>query len=139
MDGNASLSRLRGGDVDTVSFVRNYVEFRIDCNVLRALVPPEIQLADGRRFKFPAPGSRDALCSLINATVESAIEVGTVDSDDWRIEVRTDSGELLIISLTDDPGGPESAHLVPADAAGRLEVARMFIWQLGTGSCSRGG
>ena len=33
MEGNKALAALRGGHLDTVSFVMDYVEFRIDDNV----------------------------------------------------------------------------------------------------------
>ena len=74
-----------------------------------------VESIDGRRLRFPEPGSRDALCELIDTTVVSAAEV------DQRIEVRTDAGHVLTIPLSGDAGGPEFAHLVPADGG-------MFVW-----------
>lgn len=128
MEANEALAVLRGGHLDTVSFVMDYVEFRINYSVLRTLVPPIVQCADGRRVRFGDPGSRDALCRLIDTTVESAAEVGDEATGNRRIEVRVDDGSVLTISLTDDAGGPERAHLVPADERGELRVANMFIW-----------
>ena len=110
MAGNEALAALRGGHLDTVSFVLDYVEFRINYNVLRALASPVVEGIDGRRLRFPEPGSRDALCELIDTTVISAAEV------DQRIEVRTDAGHVLTIPLSGDAGGPEFAHLVPSTA-----------------------
>ena len=66
MEAHDALRRLVGGDLDTVSFVRDYVEFRVDYNVLRALTPPQIRLPDGQSHRFPDAGSRDALCALID-------------------------------------------------------------------------
>lgn len=129
MDGNDGLLSLVAGEIDTVSFVRDYVEFRVDYNVLRALSPPEIRLPDGQSYRFPEAGSRDALCGLIDSSVVEARESGSDSGDDLRIEVRTDAGHLLTIPL--DAGsraGGEAAHLVPADRQGRLESAGMWIW-----------
>ena len=129
MDGHAALQRLVGGDLDTVSFVRDYVEFRVDYNVLRALTAPQILLPNGQSHRFPNAGSRDALCTLIDASVVEASERGSEDADDQRIEVRTDAGHLLTIPLNASSRvGPEAAHLVPADESGRLETADMWIW-----------
>ena len=121
MDSNEALAALRGGHLDTVSFVQDYVEFRINYNVLRALAPPVVEGSDGRRLRFPEPGSRDALCELIDTWVVSADEVGSDESGDRRIEVRTDAEHVLTIPLSGDAGGPEFAHLVPVDGG-------MFIW-----------
>jgi hypothetical protein len=56
MDGNDALLSLVGGVSDTVSFVRDYVEFRVDYNVLRAPSPPEIRPPGGRSYRFPEAG-----------------------------------------------------------------------------------
>ena len=53
MDEDNGLAVLPGGHLDTVSFVMDYVEFRISYNVLRALASPVVTLADAR-----ATGSR---------------------------------------------------------------------------------
>ncbi len=129
MDGNEALSILEGGHLDTVSFVMDYVEVRIGYNVLRSQASdPTVRLPDGSIYKFPQDGSRDALCSMIDANVIAASELG-VDTDDWRIEVRTDKGHVLTIPLGwEQRVGPEAAHLVPADASGRLEGSGMWIW-----------
>ena len=130
MDGNDALAVLPGGRLDTVSFVMNYVEFRIGYNVLRALTPPVVLGVGGELHRFPEPGSRDALCRLIDTEVEAAAEVGAWESDDRRIAVRTDDGQILTIPFSDDAGGPEWAHLVPAGARGELQVSEMFIWSM---------
>jgi hypothetical protein len=125
VEGDAALGRLIGGHLDTVSFVMDYVEFRIDYNVLRALNAPRVELHDGATASFPEQGSRDALCQLIDTEVaEARVACG---DDGPRIEVRTSRGDLLSISI-DDADFPESAHLVPADVQGRLRVEDMYIW-----------
>jgi hypothetical protein len=93
------LGRLIGGHLDTVSFVMDYVEFRIDYNVLRALNPPRIELHDGTTASFPEQGSRDALCQLIDTEVADARVMH--DDDEPRIQIRTSRGDLLSISLVD--------------------------------------
>jgi hypothetical protein len=50
---------LSGGDLDTVAFVRDYVELRIDYNILRCMTGP-IVTSNGREVRFPNEGSRDA-------------------------------------------------------------------------------
>lgn len=128
VDGDDALQCLPGGHLDTVSFVMNYVEFHISYNVLRALTAPIVELQDGSRFCFPDSGSRDALCSLIDTEVESAHEVGSFETRDRRIELRTDGGHLLSLPFGPTPSDQEWAQLVPADRHGRLEISEMFVW-----------
>lgn len=80
-------------------------------------------------FRFPSPGSRDALCGLINGVVER------VQAGDDAIELHMDSGQTLVLPLDQAsrtlPDGqviPEAVHLVPADERGLLDTARMVIW-----------
>ena len=123
MDGDEALSILVGGHLDTVSFVMDYVEFRIGYSILRAHAAPQVELHDGTKARFPEPGSRDALCRLIDSDVVSAHE----SADGGRLEVRTSNGDLLEINGTNYPY-PEFAQLVPADERGRLMVSEMYIW-----------
>jgi hypothetical protein len=124
VEADDALSRLIGGHLDTVSFVMDYVEFRIDYNVLRALSPPRVTLHDGTTTAFPEPGSRDALCHLIDTDVAQA---RLVNGDEPRIEIRTSRGDVLCIDI-DDTDSPESAHLVPADDQGVPVAERMLSW-----------
>jgi hypothetical protein len=124
------LDCLIGGHLDTVSFVMDYVEFRIGYNVVRALTNPTVSLADGQSYCFPDEGSRDALCRLIDSEVVTAKEIGEAADDDRRLEFETDAGHTLVIPLDwDSLNGAEGAHLVPADGAGRSMGGRMFIWR----------
>jgi hypothetical protein len=120
--GDDALSILTGGHLDTVSFVMDYVEFRIGYSILRAHAGPHVQLHDGTTAQFPQLGSRDALCHLIDSEVVSAREAGAK-----RIEVRTDKDDLLVIDGSVYPH-PEFAQLVPADERGELVVAQIYIW-----------
>jgi hypothetical protein len=128
MAGRGILEPLKHGDVDTVSFVRDYVELRIDYSIVRCMTGPIVRTASGD-FRFPEPGSRDALCGLIDRVVKE------VEVRDDAIELHMDSGETLVLPLdqksrTLPDGGvlPEAVHFVPADERGRLDAARMAVW-----------
>jgi hypothetical protein len=121
--GDEALSILVGRDLDTVSFVMDYVEFRIGYSILRARVDPRVELHDGTTAQFPETGSRDALCRLIDSEVLSARE----GAEGTLVEVRTSRGDLLVIDGSSYPQ-PEFAHLVPADERGALVVSHMYIW-----------
>jgi hypothetical protein len=114
---------LVGEELDTVAFVMDYVEFKFNGPVLRALTNPTVQ--SGRlRLRFPEPGSRDALCSLIGTGV-----VAVTISENDRIEVAMNRGQTLTIPLDRESRvGVEAAHYVPAASDGTLRVAEMLIW-----------
>ncbi len=129
MDGDEALRSLRGGHLDAVAFVMDYVEFRIGGNVLRALSPPSIALPSGQRVTFPQAGSRDALCEMIDTTVDSAVEVGDFELKTRCVELRTDAGHVMTIPLDTRTGETQEwAELVPVDAGGRLLISEMFVW-----------
>ena len=123
-----TLTPLLRGDLDTVSFIRDYVEFRIDYNVLRCMTGPIVRTGRNE-WRFPGPGSRDALCGLIDGVVKE------VEVTDAGIELRMDLERTLILPLDrksrtrpDGRVSPEAVHLVPADERGSLDVAGMVIW-----------
>jgi hypothetical protein len=117
------VSDLVGEQFTVVAFVMDYVEFHLNGPVLRSLTNPVVQTEAGR-VQFPAPGSRDALCTLIGSTVE----VASVHERD-RIEIRTAENQTLIVPLDEaSRRGPEAAHLVPLDETGRADVPDMTIW-----------
>jgi hypothetical protein len=129
MNGDDALASLVGGHLDTVSFVMGYVEFRVNYNILRALSSPRVQLPDGDTYQFPDPGSRDALCSMIDTRIVVARLQGSETADDFRIELQTDSGHRLTVPLDDSSRvGVEAAHLIPADETGRSDGSNMWIW-----------
>lgn len=114
---------LVGDELNIVAFVMDYVEFHFNGPILRALTGPIVEQG-GIRMRFPEPGSRDALCALIGTDVES---VNIREGD--RIELRTNRDQTLTIPLdADSRVGVEAAHFVPADEAGRLQVAAMLVW-----------
>jgi hypothetical protein len=117
------IENLVAEQLNAVSFVMDYVEFHFNGPVLRALSFPVLDYQE-RRVRFPEPGSRDALCSLIGSDV-AAVEVREHD----RIELRTKQGHILTIPLDEASyRGAEAAHFIPADSSGRLRVADMMIW-----------
>ena len=124
----AILAPLLRGELDTVSFVRDYVEVRIDYNIVRCMTRPIVRTPNGD-FRFPEPGSRDALCGLIDSAVHA--------SGRQRRRHRASHGLRAETRLPLDeasrtlPGGkvsPEAVHFVPADERGRLDVAKMAFW-----------
>ena len=90
---------------------------RFNGPILRALTDIIVERGRGRHV-FPAPGSRDALCELIEAKLES-IEI----NESRAMTLHFDKGRAVIIPLTtDDKTGPEAAHFVPG------ENQPIFVW-----------
>lgn len=84
---------LVGRKVSAVSFVHDGVEFHFDGPVVRSRGDPQIGIG-GAIYCFPKPGSRDALCLLVGATVQS------VNLDEPRhLEVATSNGCRLRLPL----------------------------------------
>ena len=122
------LAPLLCGDLDTISFVRDYVEVRIDYNVLRCMTGPVVQNKMGD-VRFPGAGSRDALCGLIGSAVTR------IAVTDDAIELHMDSTDALVLPMDHEsrtlPDGrvlPEAVHLVPVDERGRPDSAKMLVW-----------
>ena len=117
------LAELVGSQLNTVAFVMDYVEFKFNGPILRALSNPIVEIGTSRHL-FPSAGSRDAFCELIGSDVRSVV----VRPQD-RIEVETDRGAKLIIPLDDESRrGAEAAHFVPAAPNGALLTREMIIW-----------
>ncbi len=114
---------LVGEQLNTVAFVMDYVEFGFNGPVLRALTNPVVEFG-GRHYRFPEPGSRDALCALIGSDVSAV----TIREED-RIELALDGDRRLTIPLDRaSRRGVEAAHYLPAASDGRPRVADMLIW-----------
>ena len=64
------ISDLVGEEISTVAFVRDYVEFHFDGPILRSIANPFVSV-DGKEYRFPNSGSRDALCQMIGSTVQA--------------------------------------------------------------------
>src|SRR5918998_4538252 len=114
---DAPLARLMGQELDTVSFVRDYVELRIDYSILRALTEPS-GILDSRPWRLGDESGADILRRYIGLTVVAAEVIG-----DDRISLVFDTGDTIEVSLRhEDRAGPEAAHFVPAGPGGILHV-----------------
>ncbi len=99
-----TISSLAGEELNGVAFVEDYVEFHFNGPVLRALTNPAVHTT-AQQWNFPNAGARDALCSLIGATVES-VEVQEQDA----IRLRFADGRVLVVPLDElSRVGPEAA------------------------------
>ena len=106
-----------------VSFVRDYVELRIDYSIVRALTNPA-GIVDGISWSFPEDGSADLLLKYINRALVAA-EVVPED----HILLTFEGRASITISLrSEDRVGPEAAHFVPAKANGEPDSSSMWIW-----------
>ena len=106
-----------------VSFVRDYVELRIDYSVLRAITDPTGSI-DGIEWRLSDDCAADLLRRYIGLTV-SVAEV--VEHD--HLTLVFDSGDRISVSLRpNDRCGPEAAHFVPATPDGGLDTAAMWVW-----------
>jgi hypothetical protein len=80
------LKDLIGREISAVAFVRDYVEFHFVGPILRSRANPQVAVGEAV-YCFPKPGSRDALCLVIGATVQS------LDLDEARhLEFTTSNG-----------------------------------------------
>jgi hypothetical protein len=80
------LKDLIGREISAVAFVRDYVEFHFDGPILRSRADPQVAVGEAV-YCFPKLGSRDALCLVIGATVQS------LDLDEARhLEFTTSNG-----------------------------------------------
>ncbi len=110
---------LVGEQLNTVAFVMDYVEFHFNGPRIRSLTNPLVRSSAGIQSRFPASGSRDALCGLIGDTV-SGVSFKEGDS----LTLRFGSGSQLVVPLdADSYRGPEGMHWHP-DA----DLAHMYIW-----------
>ena len=64
------MKDLIGREISAVAFVRDYVEFHFDGPILRSRGDPQVAVGEAV-YCFPKPGSRDALCLVIGAIVQS--------------------------------------------------------------------
>lgn len=117
------LQQLVGHDIDTVSFVRDFVELRIDYSIVRSHAVTTGTI-DDVAWRFGDPGSADVMCRYIGRYITS---IDVVDGD--RITMHLERGATFVISLRpEDRVGVEAAHLVPARPDGTLDASAMWIW-----------
>lgn len=117
-DSENPFSSLVGEQLNTVAFVMDYVEFHFNGPRIRALTNPIVHTPAGE-IQFPAPGSRDALCSLIGDEIRDAAL-----RDEHSLTFAFASGARLIIPLdADSHVGPEALHWHPDE-----DLAHRVIW-----------
>jgi hypothetical protein len=103
MDGVFSLV---GEELNAVCFVMDYVEFRFNGPILRAMNSPWLETPGGN-LVFPTNGSRDAFCALIGETV---VDIKIVPDELLRVSFGERS--IRIPLRIDKSTGPEAAHFV---------------------------
>ena len=90
------LRDIEGEQLSAVSFVQDYVEFHFDGPVLRAFTHPSAFTQEGS-FRFPEAGSRDALCSFVQDTVQS-VEI----QENSHISLRFSNGRKIDIPIHEE-------------------------------------
>lgn len=87
------MKDLIGREISAVAFAREGVEFHFDGPILRSRADPQVAVGEAV-YCFPKPGSRDALCLVIGATVQS------LDLDESRhLEFTTSNGCRVCLPL----------------------------------------
>lgn len=114
---------LVGSELDRVSFVRDYVELRVNYSIIRCLTDPSGSI-DGDVWTLTENSGADRLRRYIGR------EVLATDFDEARhLRLVFEGGAVIEASLRDEHRtGPEALHFMPADAQGRVHSATMFIW-----------
>ena len=119
---DSPFEALVGCELDCVSFVRDYVELRIDYSIIRLLIDPRGSV-DGEEWNLADGRGADGLRKYIGRTVVAADFV-----DGERLVLHFD-GAIIHASLRDaDRVGPEALHFMPADARGQVHAEKMWIW-----------
>ncbi|MFC3800935.1 hypothetical protein [Cohnella sp. GCM10012308] len=90
---------LIGAELFCVTFVRDYVQFGFHCKSedasLSAYTLPKVTVK-GKQYAFADIGYRDALCGLINQTVEAVSIMAGIS-----IKIKFKNSDELLIKLTD--------------------------------------
>jgi hypothetical protein len=100
------VHNLRGRELSSVEFVRDYIQLRFDGPTLTAYTAP-VLVVDANRIAFGEPGFRDSMCAQIG-TQETDASV----EEDHAIKLVFHNGVKVEISLRPaDYRGPEAAML----------------------------
>lgn len=107
------FATLEGEELTAVEFVERFLQLRFGESLLRLYVWPDVADADGISIAFGEPGYRDALCSLIGETAETAaLEEGR------SLTVEFENGTLLAMSLREeDVDTTEAGSFTAADGS----------------------
>lgn len=90
-DESARLAGLIGDECDQVWFVRDYVMVILEHSTITCVTDPVIAVG-GEQLRIPEPGSRDALCDLINTKV-----TGASQRSDGTVDIEFDGGQVLSV------------------------------------------
>ncbi len=120
---DSPFDALVGHELDMVSFVRDYVELRIDYSIVRLLTDPSGSI-DGDTWSLTDTTGADSLRGYIGRVVVAT------DFDQARhLRLAFDGDAMIHASLLDeDRTGPEALHFMPADAKGQVHSVNMHIW-----------
>lgn len=114
---------LVGHVLDMVSFVRDYVELRINYSVVRLLTDPNGSI-EGDHWTLTPDGGGDILRRYIGLNV-----LATEFDETTHLRLVFEGGATIEVPLGDEHRtGPEALHFMPADERGRGHSASMYIW-----------
>jgi hypothetical protein len=112
------IENLNGEEITGIAFICDYVEFYFGgpFPILRSISNPKVA-SEGVEYRFPEPGSRDALCRVIGTKVctikleeNKALELTM--SNEYKITIPLDPASLC---------GGEAMHFVSV-SNGPIEV-----------------
>ncbi|MBP3951788.1 hypothetical protein [Bacillus suaedae] len=105
-----TLESLEKSDLSSVVFIRDYIQFVFEGekeNVILSAFTQPSTIVSNQIYEFQSAGWRDALCTLINKIVRTAIA-----EEGIAIKITFEDGDVLEISLRkEDYEGPEAAML----------------------------
>lgn len=120
---DSPFDALVGHELDMVSFVRDYVELRIDYSIVRLLTAPS-GLIDGHTWSLTDAAGADSLRGYVGRVV-----VATDFDRHSHLRLAFNGEATIYASLRDeDRTGPEALHFMPADTKGQVHSAAMHIW-----------
>ena len=109
--GLSSLERLVGKHVSSICFLPGYVQIRFEDLVLTCYTNPSVTIS-GEKFEHRMQGFKDALCTLIGKTVQSAVETLReelavyFDDSDWiTISLRFADATSVEAAMLSSQGG----------------------------------
>ena len=107
MENENPLAVLIGEQINAIAFVMDYVEVHFNGPILRCIANPTVT-CEGRKFLFPAVGSRDALCALIGDRPNNIV---VAEGEAMVLEMN--GGCTLSVPLTEEHArGGESVHFL---------------------------
>lgn len=119
---NKLLSRLTGRNLNSVVFLKWYLQLTFDGPYLNCEVWPAVGIGAGE-IKFGDPGYRDALCSLLDLPVLSTREETGIG-----LVLEFDAGTIRIHPALEELDGPEIAML------GGFDDHAWMCWRTGEDS-----